>query len=192
MVSSTWLIVRAPLTKNWRDFGVYTHSENTYSWQGMPQSPKREVTALPGAGVSPIMNHRRMDPAGALTLHPPAVAAVTLQLPATSLTPAKGQGPGCPPHWTPPPNHSLWFRWFFSLFFNFNFNKAKLIVCEMKKWILKQSYPSDNSSQFATEFPLASATEQGLYFFFQDYFLLLPFPPPHTRETDCMKKPVVK
>lgn len=36
----------------------------------------------------------------------------------------------------------------------------------MKKWILQQSDPSDNSSQSATEVPLAPATEQGLYFFF--------------------------
>lgn len=139
---------------------------------------------------------RNESPAdGPLTLHPPAVAAVTLQLPATSLTPTKGQRPGCPPHWPPPSNHSLSFRWFFffSFFFNFNFNKAKLIVCEMKEWILQQSYPSDNSWQFATEFPLASAMEQGLHFFFSEYFFLLPFSPPHTtRETDYMKKSTVK
>lgn len=167
MVPSTWLIVRAPLTENWRDSGVHTHSENTYSWQGTPQSPKREVTALPGVGVSPIMNHRRMDPAGALTLHPPAVAAVTLQLPATSPDSSKRARAWLP---SPPATSSKPQPFvqiiFFRYFFNFNFNKAKLIVCEMKKWILQQSYSFDNSSQFAAEFPLASATEQGLYFFF--------------------------
>lgn len=167
MVSSTWLIVRAPLTKNWRDFGVCTHSENTYSWQGMPQSPKCEVTALPGVGVSPAMNHRRMDPWHFTLLQwllspsssqpqpwlqpkgKDLAALPTGHLPQTTAFPSDG--------------FSLFVIFFF---LNFNFNKAKLIVCEMKKWILQQSYPSDNSSQFAKEFPLASAMEQGLYFFF--------------------------
>lgn len=44
----------------------------------------------------------------------------------------------------------------------------------MKEQILQQSYPSDNSSQFAMEFPLASATEQGLYFFLRVFFTLSP------------------
>lgn len=72
MVSSTWLIVRTPLTKNARYFGVYIHSENTYSLQGMPQSHKREVTAMHGVSVSHVMNHCLIDPFGALTLYPPA------------------------------------------------------------------------------------------------------------------------
>lgn len=66
----------------------------------------------------------------------------------------------------PQPFLQMVFLFLLFFFLNFNFNKAKLIVCEMKKWILQQSYPSDNSSQFAKEFPLASAMEQGLYFFF--------------------------
>lgn len=59
----------------------------------------------------------------------------------------------------------------------------------MKKWILQQSDPSDNSPQSATEVPLAPATEQGLCFFSKRVFLLLPFPPPHTTwATDCVQK----
>lgn len=192
MVSSTWLIVRAPLTKSWRDFGVYTHSENTNSWQSMPQSPKCEVTALPGVGVSPVMNHRRMDPWHFTLLQ--WLLSPSSSQPRPWLQ-QKGKDLAALPTGHLPQTTA--FRsddFFFSVFFfNFNFNKAKLIVCEMKEWILQQSYPSDNSWQFATEFPLASAMEQGLHFFFSEYFFLLPFSPPHTtRETDYMKKSTVK
>lgn len=82
-------------------------------------------------------------------------------------------------------------HFFLPFFINFNFNKAKLIVCKMKKQILQQSYPSDNSSQFATEFPLASATEWGLYFFSEYFFNpFLPSLPPYLSpwETDYIKK----
>lgn len=62
----------------------------------------------------------------------------------------------------------------------------------MKKQILQQSYPSDNSSQFETEVPLPSAAEWGLYFFFWEYFfLLLPVSLPHTTwESDYINKTV--
>lgn len=163
MVSSTWLIVRAPLTKNWRDFGVCTHSENTYSWQGLPQSPKRGVTALPGAGVSPAMNHRRVDPWHFTLLQ--CLLSPSSSQPRPWLQP-KGKDLAALPTGHLSQTTAFPSDDFFRYFFNFSFNKAKLIVCEMKNGILQQSYPSDNSSQFAMEFPLASATEQGLYFFF--------------------------
>lgn len=138
---------------------------------------------------------RNESPAdGPLTLHPPAVAAPSSSQPRPWLQ-QKGKDLAALP--TGHLSQTTAFRWddffFPHFFFNFNFNKAKLIVCEMKEWILQQSYPSDNSWQFATEFPLASAMEQGLHFFFWVYFFLLPFPPPHTtRETDYMKKSTVK
>lgn len=172
MVSSTWLIVRAPLTKNRRDFGVYIHSENTYSSQGMPQSPKCEVTAMHGVGVSRVMNHWLMDPVGVLALHPPTGGCCGP--PAPSRVPdsnerARGWLP------SPPATSSKlqllvesisFFGGFFFFLILINFNKAKLIVRKMKKQILQQSYPSDNSSQFATKFLLTLAMERGLYFFF--------------------------
>lgn len=43
----------------------------------MPQSPKREVAAMHGVGVSRVMNHGLMDPVGVLTLHPPAPSPVS-------------------------------------------------------------------------------------------------------------------
>lgn len=87
-VSSTWLIVRAPLTKNTRYFGVYIHSENTYSWQGMPQSHKREVTAMHGVSVSHVMNHHLIDPFGDLTLYPPAHGCCHPPVPSSRPQPA--------------------------------------------------------------------------------------------------------
>lgn len=42
----------------------------------MPQSPKREVAAMHGVGVSHVMNPGLRDPVGVLTLRPPAPSHV--------------------------------------------------------------------------------------------------------------------